>query len=100
MHRSFALRMALLLMLTNRAASGAPANEKTQGASAYLELMDQSLIHSHDQMPAMSSSATHAAELVVAGGHLYSAGPQEEWVREGQGRASGLMCLRSLGDAT
>lgn len=68
-------------------------------AQAYVELLAAAVSDTRGQLPSITSSAQEAAQLIAAGGHLYAAGPQADFVRESHGRASGLMCIRPLGNA-
>lgn len=63
----------------------------------YLARLQSELNHSRDRLPATTASAEQAAQAFLAGGNLWAAGRQADFISEMCGRAGGLMPLAALG---
>ncbi|MCC6424189.1 MAG: hypothetical protein IT447_11975 [Phycisphaerales bacterium] len=77
----------------------AQAHPQAPSAQAYFSLLEKGLHGIRAQMDSIVQSADSAAPLLVAGGHLYSGGPQVDFAAEAGGRSGGLMGMKSLAGA-
>ncbi len=66
-------------------------------AGTYLDALQATVRHTNTKLAAISESAAQAAREFVAGGNLYAAGSQPDFVAEACGRAGGLMAITALG---
>jgi len=64
---------------------------------SYLYKVQELLEQTRGVLPAMIVSAEKAAAAHIAGGKIWAAGRQEDFISEACGRAGGLMSLQSLG---
>jgi hypothetical protein len=92
--------MILTVILSLILSALAGAQEKNPSAQVYFSLLEQGLHDVRSQMPDIVRSVEPAARLLVAGGHLYSGGPQADFAPEAEGRSGGLMGMRPLAGAT
>jgi len=73
------------------------ARPQAIGAENYLASLQNALAHARASLAATSASAERAAKEYVAGGNLYVAGRQPDFIAETCGRAGGLMTIAPLG---
>jgi len=67
------------------------------GEELYLSRLQATLAGVGTNLPALTESAEQAAADFLAGGNLWVAGRQAEFISEACGRAGGLMCITPLG---
>ncbi len=88
------MRRIVLILLAccsvSRLAAAAPS-------SNYLGRLREALAAIHANLPAITTSAELAARGFLAGGNLWVAGRQDDFMAEACGRAGGLMAIRALG---
>ena len=85
--------MALLLVLSaccSTLASGAPS------AGNYLSRLQDTIGQTRSNLPAVTRLADQAARHFIAGGNLWAAGRQIDFISEACGRAGGLMAIAPL----
>ncbi len=82
--------LLLACCIASRPAAAAPS-------SNYLTRLREALAGSRTNLPAITASAELAARGFLAGGNLWVAGRQDEFMAEACGRAGGLMAIRALG---
>jgi len=68
------------------------------GAGSYLSRLQEALSRAGTNMPAFTQSAEQAAGDFLAGGNLWAAGRQGDFIAEACGRAGGLMSIAPLGE--
>ena len=68
------------------------------GAGSYLSRLQEALSRAGTNMPAVTQSAEQAAGDFLAGGNLWAAGRQGDFIAEACGRAGGLMSIAQLGE--
>ena len=98
MHQSRGLALLLMLLIgaTGCASSSRRNSLPPPSAAFYLIHVENGVERSRRQMPAISASADTAARRVItAGGRVYVAGSQPEFVTEMIARAGGLACVAS-----
>jgi hypothetical protein len=71
--------------------SSAPAPEN------YLTRLQTVVTHTRSNLATLTKSADHAAHEFVAGGNIWAAGRQADFIAEACGRAGGLMAIAPLG---
>lgn len=76
------------------------ADQVQASAGEYLRLLQNGLEGVRRQMPLIVQSAEPAAQRLIAGGHLYSGGPQADFAAEANGRSGGLMGMKPLAGAS
>ena len=74
----------------------AARGDRRPAAEHYFDLLEQGLIVSRSQMPAIIASAQEAARRLVSGGMIYVAEAQPGFSREAISRAGGVMSARSI----
>lgn len=67
------------------------------GQEMYLDRLRVTLAGIGTNLPAVTESAEQAAADFVAGGNVWAAGRQADFISEACGRAGGLMCIAPLG---
>lgn len=68
------------------------------GAGFYLSRLQAAVSRAGTNMPAITQSAEQAAGDLLAGGNLWAAGRQGDFIAEACGRAGGLMSVAPLGE--
>jgi hypothetical protein len=66
--------------------------------ATYLSSLLEQIELMQSKLPMLSRSAEEAAAGFVAGGGIYAAGRQPDFISEACGRAGGLMCIKPLGE--
>ena len=86
--------LALSLFSIATLAFAAPQEE------SYLIRLHDAIAQTRAELPALTASAERAARAYTAGGNLYAAGTQEDFIGEACGRAGGLMTIVPLSSQT
>ncbi len=69
----------------------------TRGAETYISHLDETIAQTRSKLADLVTSAEHASKEFVAGGNLWGAGRQPDFIAEACGRAGGLMAIAPLG---
>ncbi len=83
------LLAAVLLWLPQRTAGA--------GAENFISHVDETIAQTRSKLADLVTSAEHASKEFVAGGNLWVAGRQPDFIAEACGRAGGLMAIAPLG---
>ena len=90
-------KILLLIVFLLRPSPGAAA---VSGADHYLSRLQSSLTQTRSNLATLTKSAEQAGPEFLAGGRLWVAGRQADFVAEACGRAGGLMAIAPLGAAS
>lgn len=71
-----------------------------QAEENYLSRLQNAMVQTRSSLSTLSKSAEHAAREFQAGGRLWAAGRQADFISEACGRAGGLMPIAPLGRQT
>jgi hypothetical protein len=83
--------LVAILLCPSLQASAPPSAEN------YLSRLQDTIARSRSNLAAVSNSADRAAEKYLAGGDIWAAGRQADFISEACGRAGGLMAIAPLG---
>ena len=87
-------KILLLIVFLLRPASGTAA---APGADHYLSRLQSTLTQTRSNLATLTKSADQAGHEFLAGGRLWAAGRQADFIAEACGRAGGLMAIATLG---
>jgi len=80
----------------NSKSEDANTNAPVEGPCNYIQLLNQGVYDCRKQLPDITLSAEKIASRTIAGGRLWVAGRQSDFISEVSGRAGGLLCINPL----